>query len=50
VEGNPFNILSKSKAPLWWESDGSKDSFTIGLIVFMVVMSILSTLTQLIKF
>lgn len=50
VEGSPFNILSKSKAPLWWESESSKDSFTIGLIVFMVVMSILSTLAQLIQF
>ena len=47
---NPFHILSKKKAPSWWNGEKMKDPMTIGTLVFMVVMGILSTFAQLIEF
>ncbi len=46
VDGLPLKILSKKNAPTWWCSDKSKDPWTIGFIVFMVVLSVLTALTQ----
>ncbi|MBQ8177638.1 MAG: CPBP family intramembrane metalloprotease [Clostridia bacterium] len=50
VDGHPLKILSKKGAPAWWNADKVKDPWTIGFIVFMVVMSVLSALTQYLTF
>ncbi len=45
TEGNPFKIFSKAKAPSWHSSEKKPlDYLTVGLLVFMAVLSVLSTI------
>lgn len=46
ILGNPFSVLSKTKAPAYYENIGGKLSYiTIGFIAFLIVMSILTAIT-----
>lgn len=47
ISGNPLKVLSKTKAPAYYENNGEKLSYiTIGFLVFLAVMSILTVLVQ----
>ncbi len=44
TQGNFFNIFSKNKSPLWYrDTKKPLDYITVGLIVFMVVLLVLTT-------
>lgn len=48
INGNPFSVFSKKSCPAYYDNDGAKLSYiTLGFLAFLVVMSILTPLTQL---
>ncbi len=47
TEGNPFKIFLKSQAPAWHSSEKKPfDYLTVGLLVFMIVLSVLTTVAS----
>lgn len=48
--GNPFRILSKILSPKWWTGEKFVDPYSVGIIVFMIILCLVSTLSQVINF